>query len=82
MSRLMQEMKDFEEKNGISQSVLVIHYHGVFYPLEVSLCTLKDSELLSGPSLGGYLVRDFQSNVYPSFSLEQYIQGDNIGCDS
>ena len=75
MSRLMQEMKDFEEKNGISQSVLVIHYHGVFYPLEVSLCTLKESELLSGPALGGYLVRDFQGNVYFSFPLSNTFKG-------
>jgi hypothetical protein len=37
MSRRMQERKGFEEKNGMSQSVLVIDYGGVFYPLEVTL---------------------------------------------
>jgi len=76
-SRLMQEMKDFEEKNGISKSVLAIDCNGINNTVEIALCTrTKDAKFLRGFALHGYLVRDFQGNLQPSFPLEPYFQGD------
>ena len=63
VSRRIREANEYEEKNSISQLVLIIECSGIDNNVEIVLCTrMKDSHLSRGFALEGYLIRDFEGN--------------------
>lgn len=61
----VQERKDYEEQNGRSQSVVVIHHNTTWSGVEVTLCTRTKDGSLSGKGFGlqGYVIRELQGNA-------------------